>query len=202
MTDWDAPWAAVVGKAREDWEVVVSAGSLELDERLMQTRLNFIQDVWEEITLKDVTNSSHQGWRERLAAAGGGIYMKPWKQAGVGSSNSMERVVMGDTYSYCNDTSKLKHVQVVEGFQLCVFLGQTSARLTLRPEYRRSSAGDAFFCVQLLLKREATKPSSVNAGKTHLERITLEVHATWSRMAGLQDLRGKFGSCASSVATG
>ena len=34
------------------------------------------------------------------------------------------------------------------------------------PEYRRSGTGDAFFCVQLLLKRGATTPSSLNTVKT------------------------------------
>ena len=33
--EWDAPWAAVVAKAREHWEVMVSAGTPELDARLM-----------------------------------------------------------------------------------------------------------------------------------------------------------------------
>ena len=45
MADCEAPWAALVGKAREEWEVLCW-DSLEMDERVMETRLNIIHYVW------------------------------------------------------------------------------------------------------------------------------------------------------------
>ena len=38
MVDWDVSWGGVIGKAREDWEVMMSAGTSKFDERLMQVR--------------------------------------------------------------------------------------------------------------------------------------------------------------------
>ena len=48
-------------------------------------------------------------------------------------------------------------------------------------EYRRSSTGDAFFCVQLLLKRGATTSSALNTLKTK--------HQTLAREDGTRDSR-------------
>ena len=47
MVDWNVSWDAVVGKAREVWTVMISAWTWDLDGRLMQARLDFVQDVWE-----------------------------------------------------------------------------------------------------------------------------------------------------------
>ena len=44
MSIRNALWAAVVGKARDDWEFEVSVGAPELDERLIQKRFNFFQE--------------------------------------------------------------------------------------------------------------------------------------------------------------
>ena len=83
----------------------------------------------------------------------------------------MERLVLGDTYRYRNDTSKLEHVQFAGGLFMRVFLRggglshQTSARQMLHPEDRRIRNGDAL-CLQLLLERGATKPSSSKHCKT------------------------------------
>ena len=44
FVDWDASWEAVAGKAREDWEDMISAETWELDVGLMQVSCNFIQD--------------------------------------------------------------------------------------------------------------------------------------------------------------
>ena len=83
--------------------------------------------------------------------------------------NSVERVVLGDFVQVSlSETSKLERVfNFLEVSSSACFLmmagfsPQTSARQMLHPEDRRSSAG----CVQLLLKRGATEPSSLHTVK-------------------------------------
>ena len=87
--------------------------------------------------------------------------------------NSMERVVMGDKYRYRNDAKKLRHLQLFHAS----YLNEFSMRRGLLPRRLRgrcctqSTDVPALvmrFRVQLLLKRGATTPSSINARKTTL----------------------------------
>ena len=62
---------------------------------------------------------------------------------------------MGDMCRYRNDPNKLRYFQSVDVFfGVCVFheRRRPSPRHMFRPEYRRSSIGDAFLCSQVVFR--------------------------------------------------
>ena len=88
--------------------------------------------------------------------------------------NSMERAVMGDLYRYRNDTNRLGNFQVVDVSWLSEFFFMQGGLLPRRLRGRCcAQSTDVLalvmrFCVQLLLNRGATTPSSSNTIKKKL----------------------------------
>ena len=78
---------------------------------------------------------------------------------------------MEDTYRHRNDTNKRKHVQAVEVFFVECVLMRGGGFLTRRlrgkccTQSTDVQASVTRFCVQLLLKRGAATPSSLNTTK-------------------------------------
>ena len=86
--------------------------------------------------------------------------------------NSMVRVVMEDMYGYRDETSKLRHIQLVESFLVeCVFRErkrrspQTSARQRLQSEYRQSGTGSVVINADGSLREVTAKALLATATK-------------------------------------